>query len=90
MFCLLDVMLVCMGLCKCVVKGGWHSNTLSSLPDIDRKISGMLLDLADRIPYNSVRESTAAVWDNFRVMTQSCRSAAELAQQVRLSESSLR
>eukprot|EP00960_Hanusia_phi_P062606 765212-Hanusia_phi.AAC.5 len=35
----------------------------------------MLLDLADRIPYNSVKEPKAAVWENFRVTTEACDSA---------------
>uniref|UniRef100_A0A7S4PQ58 Uncharacterized protein n=1 Tax=Guillardia theta TaxID=55529 RepID=A0A7S4PQ58_GUITH len=37
--------------------------------------AGMLLDLADRIPYNSVKEPKASVWENFRVTTEACNSA---------------
>ena len=49
---------------------------------VDGKISDKLLDLADRIPYNSVHESTAAVWENFRVKTENCTTPAELSQQL--------
>lgn len=49
---------------------------------VDGKISDKLLDLADRIPYNSVRESTAAVWENFRVNTENCTTPAQLARQL--------
>jgi len=43
---------------------------------------GMLLDLADRIPYNSVVQPTAAVWDRFRLATEKCKTAREVAQQL--------
>jgi hypothetical protein len=55
---------------------------ISVISGADGKISDKLLDLADRIPYNSVRESTAAVWDHFRIKTENCKNAAQLAQQL--------
>ena len=47
---------------------------------LPEKLTGMLLDLADRIPYSAVRESTATVWENFRTNTQNCKTPSELAQ----------
>eukprot|EP00277_Geminigera_cryophila_P034416 CAMPEP_0173126324 /NCGR_PEP_ID=MMETSP1102-20130122/57032_1 /TAXON_ID=49646 /ORGANISM="Geminigera sp., Strain Caron Lab Isolate" /LENGTH=215 /DNA_ID=CAMNT_0014035537 /DNA_START=8 /DNA_END=652 /DNA_ORIENTATION=+ len=62
----------------------WHmdQDKKSALLSCDGKISGMLLDLADRIPYNSVHESTSKVWDNFRISTLNCKNAEHLAQQL--------
>ncbi|EKX41763.1 hypothetical protein GUITHDRAFT_112180 [Guillardia theta CCMP2712] len=44
--------------------------------------AGMLLDLADRIPYNSVKEPKASVWENFRVTTEACNSARAVAEKL--------
>lgn len=59
-----------------------HVEGQGGLYSVDGKISDKLLDLADRIPYNSVQESTAAVWENFRVKTENCTTPAELSQQL--------
>ena len=66
--------------------GGSHSSNkgtgsvCAAPPLLPEKLTGMLLDLADRIPYSAVRESTASVWDNFRTNTQNCKTPSELAQ----------